>query len=136
MDRSKAALPRLILIVEDEFLIAMELAGSVRALGYAVVGPAPTVKAAEQLLDVHQPDAALLDVNLHGTTVTPLAQRLRDAGIPFALVTASVGLALENAELAAAPKLNKPCREEDLAQVLLHLLGPAVDEENPAQGNA
>lgn len=77
----------LVLIVEDEVLLALEMEDKVRALGYLVLGPASSIEAANSLLDGQQPHAALLDVNLRGKTVGPIARRLQEMNVPYALVT-------------------------------------------------
>src|SRR5688572_30122844 len=86
---------RRLLIVEDELLIALELQSILEQLGGIVVGPARSVAGALQLLSETTPDAALLDVNLGGDRVTPVAQACRERSIPFALVTGYGRLQLE-----------------------------------------
>lgn len=122
MSYSAGVSAQLILIVEDEALIAMEMETQVYALGYAVLGPARSINAADELLDRHEPHAALLDVNLNGSVVTPIALRLKLKGIFYALVTGYPQLALENPALADAPRLRKPVVEMELAQMLSGLL--------------
>jgi len=73
-----------LLIVEDEALVALELTKAMRESGWDVIGPASTLEEAFQLLAKHErPDAALLDVNLHGEMVYPLADLLETRGVPF-----------------------------------------------------
>jgi len=73
-----------LLIVEDEALVALELTKAMRDSGWDVIGPASTLEEAFQLLAKHErPDAALLDVNLHGEMVYPLADLLETRGVPF-----------------------------------------------------
>ena len=122
VSHSAEASAQLILIVEDDALIAMEIEAQVQALGYAVLGSARSVDAANQLLNRHHPHAALLDVNLNGITVTPIALRLRQLKVPYALVTGYTQLALEDPALADAPRLRKPVVEIELAQMLRGLL--------------
>lgn len=108
----------LILIVEDESLVAMEMECRVTDLGYAVLGPASTVAQAHALLDRTTPDAVLLDMNLRGETAASVAHRLDRAGIPFALVTGYARLPFRDPPLAAAPKLSKPITHSVLANML------------------
>lgn len=115
------AAPPLILVVEDEVLVAMAMEDLIRDLGYHVLGPAPTVPEANGLLDNHRPAAALLDFRLRGETVEPIARRLRQHEIPFALVTGHARSQFDGAALAHAPRLNKPVSKIELARVL-HLL--------------
>ena len=78
---------RQILVVEDEFLIAMELEQTLRRAGYQVVGPAPSLGTALELLRQVRPDAAVLDVNVGGERVTPVAEVLRAMAVPFVLAS-------------------------------------------------
>ena len=76
-----------ILVVEDEFLIAMELDITLRRAGYQVLGPLSSVSAALGLLRAERPDAAVLDVNLAGEWITPVAEVLRAMSVPFILAS-------------------------------------------------
>jgi CheY-like chemotaxis protein len=62
-----------ILVVEDELLIAMEIESLLRRGGFRGIGPALTVAGALALIQRQRPDAAVLDVNLRGERVTPVA---------------------------------------------------------------
>lgn len=113
---------KLVLIVEDEALVAMEMERRVLGLGYAVLGPTPTVAQTQALLDRTMPDVALLDVNLRGEMASPIARRLKSAGVPFALVTGYARLTLDDPDLATAQKLSKPVTDAGLATTLRNLL--------------
>lgn len=77
-----------LLLVEDEFFLAQDLAGSLAALGAAVLGPVPTVDRALQLIEADDPiDYALVDLNLRGQLAYPVADALMQRGVPFAFVT-------------------------------------------------
>jgi DNA-binding response OmpR family regulator len=110
---------RRILVVEDEFLIAMELDITLRSAGYQVLGPAPNVSAALGLLRTERPDAAVLDVNLAGEWVTPVAEVLRAMIVPF-ILTSGYGAADLDAEpvLRDAVNVGKPSRSELLLKEL------------------
>jgi DNA-binding response OmpR family regulator len=109
----------LVLIVEDEFLIAMDLELVLQRHGWRVLGPAATVAEALRLLRSETPDVALLDFNLHGEPVTPVAEELRARGVPFVLASAydRHGPAVVPA-LAGVPNLGKPTDERRLLAVL------------------
>ncbi|RXH25799.1 MULTISPECIES: response regulator [Bradyrhizobium] len=108
-----------ILVVEDEYLIAMELEATLRTAGYRVIGPAPDVSAALELLKAERPDAAILDVNLDGQWVTPVAEVLRASFVPFILTSGYVAADLQ-AEPALRDVVNvgKTWRSEFLLKVL------------------
>jgi len=101
----------------------MELESILTAAGYKVIGPAPHVDAALSLLKAERPGAAILDVNLAGQWVTPVAEVLRAMSVPFVLASGYVA-----ADLQAAPALRdtvnvgKTWRPEVLLAVLRDLL--------------
>lgn len=79
---------RSVLIVEDEYLIAAALAEELGDRGAMVLGPAPSVQRALALVaGVAHVDLAVLDVNLRGEDVYPVADVLAERGTPFVLVT-------------------------------------------------
>ncbi len=112
-----------ILIVEDEYLIAMELDGTLRAAGYRVIGPAPDIDAALELLKAERPDAAILDVDLGGRWVTPVAQMLHAMSVPFLLTSGYVAADLQAEPLLRnAVNVGKTWRPELVLNVLRGLL--------------
>ena len=114
----------LVLIVEDELLIAMDLERTLGRHGYRVLGPATTVAAALRLLDGETPDAALLDVNLRGEMVTPVAEALRARGVPFVLASAYDRAQLTAEVLAGAPNVGKPANVRRLLAALTRAVSP------------
>ena len=115
--------PRLILVAEDETLIALELELNLTDAGFGVIGPAPTVAAALVLLAGRRPDAAVLDVNLRGERVTPVAETLRAMGVPFVLASAYGAAELaSDAALAGARNVGKPTMPAVLLGALRDLL--------------
>jgi CheY-like chemotaxis protein len=77
-----------ILIVEDEYIVAALLEDTLHAFGCEVVGPATRVDDALDLLEHEEIDAAVLDVNIAGEMVFPVADALERRGIPFVFSTA------------------------------------------------
>lgn len=105
----------LILVVEDEFLIAMELEQTLLRAGYQVAGPAASVGMALGLLQQLRPDAAVLDVNLAGERVTPVAKVLRAMAVPFVLTSGYGAADLSDEEvLRDAVNLGKPTTAQRL----------------------
>lgn len=87
-ENDKPQRPGRILIVEDELLVGMEMARAMTAQGWEVLGPAGTVEEAFSLLtDRSPPDAAVLDINLNGQLVYPVADLLRSRDIPYIFCT-------------------------------------------------
>lgn len=112
-----------ILIVEDNFLLAMEIEGVLRGHGCVVLGPAGTIEHALALLEREtDPDAAVLDVDLQGRRVTPVAAALLARAVPFLLVTGYADLQLADPELQGRPRLDKPVSGPELLRALDQLL--------------
>ena len=111
---------RRILIVEDDLIIAWQIQASVESLGCVVSGPVPSVGAALALLHngTVGPDAALLDVNLQGKTVLPVAQECQRRNIPFVLITGYGRLPLDEPLLNGAVRIRKPFNESDIGNAL------------------
>lgn len=80
--------PVVILVVEDEFIIAMDVHRFLEQEGYEVVGPAASVGEALGLLEKSNPDACVLDANLRGEHSGPVAAALRARNIPFVISSA------------------------------------------------
>jgi CheY-like chemotaxis protein len=76
-----------ILVVEDEFLIASEIEAILEGAGHTILGPAGSVDQAIELLAREAPDIAVIDANLRGESSAPLAEKLRERGIPFGVCT-------------------------------------------------
>lgn len=97
-----------ILLVEDEYVIASDLKQILTNLGAGIIGPAGTIAAAQKLIDTNPlPNAAILDINVRGTLVYPIAENLSAQGVPFVFVT---GYSADTvpAEFASAPHCEKP----------------------------
>jgi DNA-binding response OmpR family regulator len=71
-----------VLVVEDEPLLALDMAQTLEDAGYEVVGPATSVKEALRILERAECDAALLDMNLRNETSEPIAHALIALGKP------------------------------------------------------
>lgn len=102
-------MPFTILVVEDEFLIAMDLQQMLESRGWRVLGPAARVADAMRLLERELPSVALLDVNLGGELVTPVAELLKARGVPFIVASAYSRPEQYGGDvLAGAPNAGKP----------------------------
>lgn len=76
-----------ILIVEDDVLLAMDLAEELEASGFEIVGPCMSAAQALTLFENEGCDAAVLDINLGQGTSEPVAQRLQSLEIPFVVAS-------------------------------------------------
>ncbi|MBB2682728.1 UNVERIFIED_ORG: CheY-like chemotaxis protein [Rhizobium etli] len=79
---------RRVLIVEDEFMLAEDMSQQLAEAGALVLGPAQSLERAFELLTAADVlDAAVLDVNLHGKQVYPIADTLVERHVPFVFTT-------------------------------------------------
>jgi DNA-binding response OmpR family regulator len=98
---------RRILVVEDEPLIAMMLEDFLESLGHHVSATCDSVADALTRTDEGGFDLAILDVNLKGENVWPVAERLREKNIPFVLATGG-HVDPPPPQFAGAPVIEKP----------------------------
>lgn len=108
---------RRVLIVEDEVLVCMLLEDMLETLGCTLVGPASRLDKALQLAREASIDSAILDVNLAGQEVYPVAEALAARGIPFVFAT-GYGTTGLRAPYQDSPTLQKPFSQDDLQRVL------------------
>lgn len=113
-----------VLVVEDEFLLADEIAEWLSARGAQPVGPAGTIAAARRLLGSEpQIDAAILDISLRGELVFPVALDLHERGIPLLFASAYATEVEYPPEVKDKPRLGKPFAEAQLIDAVERLLG-------------
>jgi DNA-binding response OmpR family regulator len=106
-----------ILVVEDEMLVSMLLEDMLADFGCSVVGPAPTIAEAMPLASGAEIDAAVLDLNLGGDPIFPVADALKARGVPFIFASGYGSGGLSEAH-RGAPMLQKPFRQADLERAL------------------
>jgi DNA-binding response OmpR family regulator len=106
-----------VLVVEDEFFIALDIGQQLADAGFEVVGPAPSVAKALTLVAEPGCDVAVLDINLGGETSEPVARKLRETGKPFVVLS---GYATDRAQawFGDSAVLLKPLRMDDLLAAL------------------
>ena len=116
------------LVVEDEYLIAVEVCEVLRDHGADVVGPVPTTRQglAELVRDGIQ--AAVLDVNLRGETVFPLADALAAEGVPILYVTGYDARALPP-DRRDAVILGKPVDRDRLIRAAIDMVAGSGDNQ-------
>ncbi len=96
-----------ILIVEDEYFIADDMAAQLRQRGAEVLGPVGTVEEASRIVSGGELDCAILDMNLRGDMAYPVADRLAEAGIPFVIATGYNSASLPD-RFSDVPRVEKP----------------------------
>ncbi len=116
-----------ILVVEDEALLAMRLEELLRDHGCQVVGPVARLGKAQALLE-HEPiDAAVLDINLAGSFVFPLALALRARRIPFVFATAYADGVRYPPEVQGVARIAKPYSDAQIVTALERALAVPPD---------
>ena len=108
---------RRVLVVEDEILIGMLLEDMLDDLGYRVAASASRFEEAARLAGESEIDLAILDVNLNGQEVYPVADILARRGIPFLFATGYGERGLPQAH-QHRPTLQKPFQQEALERQL------------------
>ena len=111
-----------VLVVEDQFLIAMELQESLEKAGATVVGPVGRLDQALSKAENDDLNAALLDVDLNGERCWPVADLLSRAGVPFAFTTGFSANIVMPERFAERPVLPKPYREGEVLSAVAKLL--------------
>lgn len=109
-----------VLIVEDEYYLAADLAAALNGAGVEVAGPVGTLAEAERLIEAGGIDRAVLDVNLRGEMSFPIAERLDAAGVPYVIATGYSAESLPE-KFRDKPRLEKPFRPEAVARRLLEM---------------
>ena len=116
-----------ILIVEDEYYLADDLARTLERAGAAVAGPVGSLDEARAIVDAEKTrlDCAILDINLKGEMAFPIADRLQAEEIPFVIASGYSGGALPD-RFKSAPRLEKPFDPAQIAEAISRLLRPTL----------
>ena len=107
-----------LLVVEDEAFIAMEVEDMLHALGCEVVDTASTVDKALACVRRGGIDGALLDANLHGHSVLPVAEELAGSAVPFVLLTGYSRRENDPPLLREARRVSKPFNLSSLSAAI------------------
>ena len=112
-----------ILVAEDEALIAWDLCDTVETAGYAVEGPFQDISSAMLSFQKHKPDLAILDVQLNDGNVFPLAEQLMAEDVPVIFHSGNHGPNEINARFPKACSLAKPCPPAHIIDSVQQALG-------------
>jgi DNA-binding response OmpR family regulator len=115
-----------VLVLEDDYFLAMDTAEAVRAAGGLVVGPSATELSAMEQIASARPTAALLDVNLGSGPSFELARMLQRRGIPFAFLT-GYDPEIIPAEFAGVERIEKPTEPRRILACLARLIQRGPD---------
>jgi len=109
---------RRVLVVEDEYIVATDLARALNDRGVEVIGPAGSIEDALDLLGAEgRIDGAVLDINLRGERAYPIADALRERKVPFIFATCYDVWSIPEA-YAEVPRIEKPVDTRALARLL------------------
>lgn len=114
-----------VLVVEDSLLIAESIADLLEAAGASVVGPMGQIASGLAAAQEERLDGALLDVNLAGENVGPIAEALRARDIPFIFLTGYSDAAALPPGFREVPRLVKPFQEHALTTAIAARFRPA-----------
>jgi two-component SAPR family response regulator len=106
-----------ILIVEDEFFIAMQVANAIKCCGGSVVGPVADLEKARDLVERETVDGVILDLKLNGETSLPFADELMSRGTPVILATGYAQSHIPQ-RYCDLPRLMKPVRDAALVRLI------------------
>jgi CheY-like chemotaxis protein len=113
---------RRVLVVEDEYLIAMTLRDALESVGYAVVGPVASVEKATKTIACDPDiDAAIVDLNLGGAMAYPVADALLARNIPFVFTSGYENGALRT-RYPQIKNCNKPYLFLDMEKALANAI--------------
>lgn len=108
---------RRILVVEDSPVVGPFTADLLGELGYEVVGPAPNMAAARELVEAGEFDAALMDIHIRGERVFPLCEMLEARGLPFVFTSGYADRSMPE-KWEERPRLQKPYTLDQIERAL------------------
>lgn len=114
-----------VLVVEDEFLVAMLIEEMLESAGCVVIGPIPRVPEALDAVDHDACDAAVLDINLAGERIDPVADALSKRNVPFMFVTGYGATGLPG-NYIDRPHICKPFKMAELLRTVSRLVNSSV----------
>lgn len=108
---------RAVLLVEDEVMIRMMVADMLEELGYTIAGEAGDIDEAVRLVQATDFDIAILDVNVNGKVISPVAEAVQLRGRPFIFAT-GYGAEGVPVKFRDRPTIQKPFQMETLARTI------------------
>lgn len=106
-----------VLLVEDEVMIRMMVADMLEELGYVIAGESGDIDEGIRLVQAIDFDIAILDVNVNGRVITPVAEAVQMRGLPFVFATGYGAQGLPE-KFRDRPTLQKPFQIETLARTI------------------
>ena len=115
-----------VLVVEDEMMVAMLIEDFLEEFGCTIVGPVASIAEAIRLATTEAIDGAMLDINIDGQSIYPVAEELAQRDIPFVFVS-GYGAEHFRGDYKDRPKLSKPFRRLELRRILTATFIPIAD---------
>jgi DNA-binding response OmpR family regulator len=109
------------MIVEDDILLALDLADALRGAGHEIIGPFSSVDAALKGVNADRPQIAILDIDLNGHLSFPVADALARKNVPFLWLSASSPEIVPE-RYRVQPFLSKPFATHGILRVMANLL--------------
>ena len=113
-----------VLVVEDEMMVALLLETMLIDLGHQVAGPVARLEKGLEVIEREVIDLAVLDVNINGREVYPIAEALEARSVPLIFATGYGSTGLHPA-YSGHPVLQKPYRREDLRVAIERACDPS-----------
>ena len=117
-----------VLVLDDEYLVATEIADMLEDAGYEIAGPVLNVDEAARIVRCEDIDAAVLDIVLRGGTSLKLARTIGAHGIPVLLITGRAPEFADDEDWKSVPCLLKPFQHGELVQRVGLLVGNQAAE--------
>lgn len=117
---------KIVLVAEDEILVALDIADTLTGAGAQVAGPYISLAQAKDAANTAAVDLAVLDIDLGGQEVFPAAKALQARGIPFIFYTGQPEREALHTEFAGIPVCVKPARPDSLIEALARLASVAA----------
>jgi len=115
---------RRILVVENQFAVALDLCEGLGREGASILGPASSVEDALEMLESSaRPDVAVLDIKLQGGLVYPVADKLEQLGVPYLFTTACEPNEIPE-HYRLAPRFDKPIRLTSIIAAIREQIAP------------
>ncbi|MGQ0444405.1 MAG: response regulator [Beijerinckiaceae bacterium] len=111
-----------VLLVEDDYIVAIDLETTLVDAGAEVAGPCRTVKDALAAISLNELGAAVLDIRLGEETVGPVARQLDERGVPFFFYTGQIDTDPIRREWPHHKIISKPARPEYIVKAVADLL--------------
>jgi len=122
---------RRVLVVENEYLVVMEVSDALRSDGAEIVGPAVSVAGAMDLVGAEEFDAAVLDLSLYDGMIYPVVDALTARAVPIVFTT---GYPCKDIleQYRHIPCLEKPVDPEEIIRAIADTAPPQLNAIRPA----